>query len=107
MDPATAALQALTTNGNAELVMDLDGVLSHITDDPAASELLPGTEDILASLATRLSVVALLSGRPASFLAERASILGVELYGSYGLERHTETGIEVLPEARQCEAPQV
>lgn len=81
--------------------MDLDGVLSHITDDPAASELLPGTEDILASLATRLSVVALLSGRPASFLAERASILGVELYGSYGLERHTETGIEVLPEARQ------
>ncbi|MGJ9426675.1 trehalose-phosphatase [Nesterenkonia halotolerans] len=101
MEPATATLQALTKNENAGLVMDFDGVLSRITEDPAASELLPGTEEILASLATRLRVVALLSGRPVSFLAERASIPGVELYGSYGLERHTETGIEVLPEARQ------
>jgi hypothetical protein len=30
-------------NGNAWLVMDFDGVLSQITDDPDASELLPGS----------------------------------------------------------------
>ena len=101
MDPATAVMQALTTTENAGLVMDFDGVLSPITDDPDASELLPGTESILAGLATRLSVVALLSGRPVSFLAARASIPGVELYGSYGLEHLTEGGIEVVPEARQ------
>jgi trehalose 6-phosphate phosphatase len=100
MDPATAVMQALTTNGNAGLVMDFDGVLSQITDDPDASELLPGTEEILASLATKLSVVALLSGRPANFLAERALIPGVELYGSYGLEHLTNNGIEVVSEAR-------
>lgn len=81
--------------------MDFDGVLSRITDDPGASELLPGTESILASLATKLSVVALLSGRPASFLAERATISGVDLYGSYGLEHLTADGITVLPEAQR------
>lgn len=101
MDAATTAMQALTANNDAGLVMDFDGVLSRITEDPEASELLPGTKEILASLATRLSVVALLSGRPASFLAVRATIPGVELYGSYGLEHVTENGIEVDPEAQQ------
>lgn len=101
MDPATAVMQTLTTNGNAGLVMDFDGVLSPITDDPNASELLPGTDKILASLAAKLSVVALLSGRPASFLAKRATIPGVELYGSYGLEHLSDDGIEVVPEAQQ------
>lgn len=101
MDPATAVMQVLTTNENAGLVMDFDGVLSRITDDPAASELLSGTESILASLATKLSLVALLSGRPAGFLAQRATIPGVDLYGSYGLEHLTDTGVDVMPEARQ------
>ncbi|KQO00787.1 hypothetical protein ASF21_10725 [Arthrobacter sp. Leaf234] len=101
MDSATAVLQALVSNENAGLVMDFDGVLSRITDDPDASELLPGTEEILASLATKLSVVALLSGRPVSFLAARAAIPGVELYGSYGLEHLTDHGIEVVHEVRE------
>ncbi|MCC3276223.1 trehalose-phosphatase [Arthrobacter sp. zg-Y20] len=101
MDAATTVMQALIANENAGLVMDFDGVLSRITEDPDASELLPGTKEILSSLATRLSVVALLSGRPAGFLAARASIPGVELYGSYGLEHLTENGIEVVPEAQQ------
>lgn len=104
MDSATAELQALTSSANAGLVMDFDGVLSRITDNPDASELLPGTADILASLATKLSVVALLSGRSASFLAERATIPGVELYGSYGLEQLTDNGIEVVPKAQRWTA---
>lgn len=99
MDAATAVMQALTTSEQAGLIMDFDGVLSRITDDPGASELLPGTEKILAGLASKLSVVALLSGRPAAFLTERASIPGVELHGSYGLESVTENGIQVVPEA--------
>ncbi|MFJ6003369.1 trehalose-phosphatase [Arthrobacter sp. NPDC092385] len=101
MDAATAVLQALTTSEHAGLVMDFDGVLSQITDDPGASELLPGTEEILAGLAGKLPVVALLSGRPVAFLAERAGTPGVELYGSYGLEHLTDHRIEVVPEARQ------
>lgn len=101
MDLETSVVQALATNESVGLVMDFDGVLSRITDDPDASELLDGTEEILRSLATKLSVVALLSARPAGFLAARATIPGVELYGSYGLEHLTDHGIEVVPEARQ------
>ncbi|WP_159498374.1 trehalose-phosphatase [Microbacterium sp. 18062] len=101
MDTPAAALRALTEEPNAGLVMDFDGVLSRITDRPESSELLPGTADLLAALATRLSVVALLSGRPAAFLAERAAVPGVELYGSYGLEQHTDGRIDVVPDARQ------
>lgn len=101
MDAPTEVMQALTTNEHVGLVMDFDGVLSQITDDPGASKLLPGTEETLTGLAGKLSVVALLSGRPAAFLAARATIPGVELYGSYGLEHSTEDGIEVVPEARQ------
>lgn len=101
MDAATTVMQALTTSERAGLVMDFDGVLSRITDDPASSELLSGTDEILADLGARLSVVALLSGRPVAFLADRASIPGVELHGSYGLERFTESGIQVVPEAEQ------
>jgi trehalose 6-phosphate phosphatase len=103
MDPATA-LHALTTHEHSGLVMDFDGVLSPIIDDPESSELLPGTDEILESLAAKLSVVALLSGRPASFLASRASIPGVQLYGSYGIEQMTADGIEVPPEAQQWRA---
>lgn len=101
MDAATAVMQALITSEHAGLVMGFDGVLSQITDDPGASELLPGTGEILAGLAAKLPVVALLSGRPVAFLAARAGIPGVELYGSYGLEHLTGHGIEVVPEAQQ------
>jgi trehalose 6-phosphate phosphatase len=101
MDAATAALQALTAAEHAGLVMDFDGVLSQITDDPSASVLLPGTHEILEELASKLSLVALLSGRPVEFLASRASIPKVQLYGSYGLEHLTDGGVEVIPEAQQ------
>lgn len=102
MDSATAALKALADRSEtAGLVMDFDGVLSPIIDDPSASELLPGTEELLESLAAKLRTVALLSGRPVDFLALRASIPGVELHGSYGLERQTGGGISVLGDAER------
>jgi trehalose 6-phosphate phosphatase len=101
MDAATAALQALTAVEHAGLIMDFDGVLSQITDDPGASVLLPGTQEILEELASKLSLVALLSGRPVEFLTSRASIPKVQLYGSYGLEHLTDGGVEVIPEAQE------
>ncbi|MGV0110771.1 trehalose-phosphatase [Arthrobacter sp. CP30] len=99
MESANQVISALTSGPKAGLVMDFDGVLSPITDDPAASDLLPDTAAILAHLATRLPLVALLSGRPVRFLADRAGIPGVELHGSYGLERLTAGGVEQVPEA--------
>ena len=90
---------ALTAPGTrAGLVMDFDGVLSPITDDPASSRLLDGAHDVLAALAQRLELVALLSGRPAAFLAERVTVPGVRLLGSYGVERWQDGVVHVLPE---------
>ena len=90
----------------AALVMDFDGVLSPITADPAGSQLLDGTSEVLAALAERLGLVALLSGRPVSFLAERVSVPGVLLLGSYGTEQLIDGHHEVRPETRAWQ-PQV
>lgn len=82
----------------AGLVMDFDGVLAPIVGDPTASRLLDGTADVLARLARRLPVVALLSGRPVAFLSERAPVPGVHLLGSYGVERWQDGDVHLLPE---------
>jgi trehalose 6-phosphate phosphatase len=41
----------------------------------------------LAGLARSLGLIAVISGRPASFLAERVAVPGIRLLGSYGMER--------------------
>jgi trehalose 6-phosphate phosphatase len=70
------------------LLCDFDGTLSPIVDDPARAEPLPGAVGTLAALAERYAVVAVVSGRPASFLMERFGRGGgrVLLSGLYGLE---------------------
>jgi trehalose 6-phosphate phosphatase len=98
MESANHRISTLTSGPKAGRLMDVDGVLSPMTDDPEANELLPGTAAILAHLATRLPLVALLSGRPVRFLADRAGVPGVELHGSYGLG-HLTAGVELVPEA--------
>ncbi|MDF2471539.1 MAG: phosphatase, partial [Rhodococcus erythropolis] len=98
MRTASDVILRLTSDpARCGLVMDFDGVLAPIVDDPSASALLPGAEEVLATLSRHFGVVGLLSGRPASFLRERLSLDSVVLMGSYGVETWTENGIEVLP----------
>jgi len=98
MRTASDVILRLTSDpARCGLVMDFDGVLAPIVDDPSASALLPGAEDVLATLAEHLGVVGLLSGRPVSFLRERLSLNSVVLMGSYGVETWTDDGIHVLP----------
>src|SRR5690606_37685979 len=66
------------------LVLDFDGTLAPIVADPESSALPDGVAPVLADLARRLPLVALVSGRPVAFLAERAAIDGVRLLGLYG-----------------------
>jgi trehalose 6-phosphate phosphatase len=67
---------------------DFDGTLSAIVDEAAAARPLAGAVDVLRGLAERYGRVAVISGRPASFLMERLELDGspVEAYGLYGLE---------------------
>ena len=82
------ALAALAADPAASgLILDFDGVLSPIVADPASSALPAQAAASLARLAGPLGMLAVLSGRPAAFLAGRVQVPGVLLLGSYGLER--------------------
>lgn len=80
------------------LVLDFDGTLTHIVDDPTTSALPDDVRDVLARIARRLAVVAVVSGRPASFLADRAGVPGVKLLGLYGTEEWRDGAAEPRPE---------
>lgn len=83
----SAAIGALAAGAaHAGLVLDFDGVLAPIVDDPQSSRMLPGTRELLDRVADRLGLLAILSGRPAAFLRVCVPCDGVELFGSYGLE---------------------
>jgi trehalose 6-phosphate phosphatase len=71
--------------GRAALLLDFDGTLSPIVDVPAEARPLPGASEVLEALADRFAVVAVVSGRPASFL-EPLLPAGVVISGIYGLE---------------------
>lgn len=69
------------------LFLDFDGTLAPIVPDPAAARPLDGVPDVLARLARRLDLVAVVSGRPAAFLVDAlGSPPGVHLAGLYGME---------------------
>ncbi|HET9692159.1 MAG TPA: trehalose-phosphatase [Acidimicrobiales bacterium] len=83
----------------AALCCDFDGTLAPIVDDPGAALPLEGTVEVLTSLARSLGLVAVVSGRPAAYLAERLPATGVVLAGLYGLERVVDGRVEQAPAA--------
>ncbi|AXV06842.1 Trehalose-6-phosphate phosphatase [Euzebya pacifica] len=79
------------------LVLDFDGTLAPIVSDPATSAMPDSTRTVLASLVGRVGRLAIVSGRPAGFLAERVGVDGAELVGLYGLERVVDGSVEPDP----------
>ncbi len=69
------------------VVVDFDGTLAPIVEDPAAARPLPAAAEALERLAARLGRVAVVSGRPATFLHQALPTPGLVLVGQYGLER--------------------
>jgi trehalose 6-phosphate phosphatase len=80
---------------------DFDGTLAPIVDDPAEAVPLEGAVDVLEALAGRYGRVGVISGRPASFLAEHLGGRGVFLSGLYGLEYVEDDGgaVQAIDEA--------
>lgn len=65
--------------------MDFDGTLSPIVEDPASARPVEGAAEVLAALSSTAREVAVISGRPLSFL--RPLVPGaITLVGLYGLE---------------------
>jgi len=105
VDPSTTAI-----------VADFDGTLAPIVDDPALARPLDGVTVALGRLARRFATVAVVSGRPASFLWDRLGHLtpdgpdgtsGVQLIGLYGMEWVGPDGTVHLDEAAAAWFPAV
>ena len=100
------AIALLTVDpARTAIVSDFDGTLAEIVDDPDSARPLPGAAKALADLGSRFGMVAVVSGRPAAFLAEHlrlpaAPLPGTRLVGLYGLESVAADGsILTVPEA--------
>ncbi|HTO01865.1 MAG TPA: trehalose-phosphatase [Microthrixaceae bacterium] len=70
---------------HALIATDFDGTLAPILADPNAVEPIPGARETLERLADSAAEVAIISGRPVSFLS-RFFPSGVTIVGLYGLE---------------------
>ncbi len=99
MDELFAAFRS--EPGTAGILSDFDGTLAPIVDDPDASRPLPEAVDLLHRLATTYRRVAVISGRPASFLSTHLRLAegdGLMAIGLYGLE--TADGDQVTVDPR-------
>lgn len=86
IDDQIGALAPFTDRpADAAVLLDFDGTLSPIVEDPASARPLDGVTDALTRLAARFGLVAITSGRPVDFLLPLLPD-GLVLSGLYGLE---------------------
>jgi trehalose 6-phosphate phosphatase len=70
----------------AAILLDIDGTLAPIVDDPDASRVPDETRAELLRLAGRYALVACLTGRTAERGREIVGVDGIEVIGEHGLE---------------------
>jgi trehalose 6-phosphate phosphatase len=81
----------------AAILLDFDGSLSPIVDDPAAAAPLPEARAALVGLVGRVARVAIVSGRPVAFLHEALGVDGVTYVGQYGVQRWVDGRVVTDP----------
>ena len=86
------------------VILDFDGSLAPIVDDPADAAPLPGAVVVLAALVGRIGRVAVISGRPVEFLRSALPVDGLVLVGQYGVERLDGATVVTDPRARSWQA---
>jgi trehalose 6-phosphate phosphatase len=77
--------------------LDFDGTLAPIVDDPSEARPLPGAIELLGRLVARFAAIALLSGRPAEYLAKHVAAQGLRYLGLYGLQEIRDGRVWVDP----------
>jgi trehalose 6-phosphate phosphatase len=82
---------------DAAVLVDFDGSISEIVDDPGAARVLPDARAALATLAGRVGLVGVVSGRPVDVLARAIDLPQITLVGQYGLERLVDGLVVVDP----------
>jgi trehalose 6-phosphate phosphatase len=85
---------------DAGILLDFDGSLSAIVARPEDARPVEGAREVLAALAVRYRVVAVISGRRSEEVAALLDVPGLRYFGLYGLE-------ESAPELVAVVAPRV
>jgi trehalose 6-phosphate phosphatase len=70
----------------AGVFLDLDGTLAPIVPTPDLARVLPEVPDLLARLAGKLAIVAIVSGRHSADIRSIVDVPGVAAVGTHGLE---------------------
>ena len=83
----TALAAIVAEPSSAALILDFDGVLSPIVQDPTTSAMPDVAATALRRLVKSIGLLTVMSGRPLDFLVDRVRISGISLLGSYGIER--------------------
>ncbi|MEO7428960.1 MAG: trehalose-phosphatase [Acidimicrobiales bacterium] len=98
-DKRRALVESLRADpAHTAILLDFDGTLAPIVDDPALAVPLPGITDALTALHEAYGLVAVVSGRPVDYL--RAHLpAGPTLVGLYGLEELRDGAVETHPDA--------
>jgi trehalose 6-phosphate phosphatase len=94
---AEAAARLVRRAGKVAVCLDFDGTVAPIVEDPAVARPLPGMVELLGLLADRYAAAALVSDRPATYLATHAAAPGVRYLGMYGLEEIVAGRVQVDP----------
>lgn len=100
-DPLPRLLEPLARDPTRTAVLtDFDGTLAPIVDRPEEARALDGAPETLARLAgAGVGRVAVISGRPAAFLAEQLAAGDLCLVGLYGLEWIEDGRVVTHPDA--------
>jgi trehalose 6-phosphate phosphatase len=100
MSSRPTAIEALAADpARSGLVLDFDGVLAPIVDDPTTSAMPDQVVAALRRLAGTLGLLAVISGRPVEFLEDRVPVPGMPLLGSYGMEQSRDGERQLDPDA--------
>jgi trehalose 6-phosphate phosphatase len=95
LDPAWAPVVRMPAA--AAVLVDFDGTLAPIVDDPSRAAPLPAAVAALRALAGRLELVAVVTGRPVAFVRVVIADSRVVVVGQYGFERDDGAGVVTDP----------
>ncbi len=103
---ALAMAREVLAHAPAGLLTDFDGTLSPIVSDPMMSRLVDGASGALSTLAERLAVVAVVTGRAPLDARRMTGVPGLLIVGNHGTEWLEPGAVEPVsaPEAASFRA---
>ena len=94
-------LPIVASNRRFGLVVDFDGTISEIVSTPDEAGISPEITIALSSLASKLALVSVMSGRAASDVVQKVGIEGLLYVGNHGAEYIIDNRLDIAPNAAE------